>query len=173
MPTWFGGGWWNNQGGPAPNAPTLAIRDNQDGASALGSVSGSSAGSSNVIWTMPVIAGGMLTDQGSRLGDGNLTLSLTPGYYLGFCLSYLGTAASLSNLVLFSTSNTLSGGIGCQSESRIDPYLLGDRWRIHPCADLEPVTLYPRLAGSYGAPISVGQAWRDPATQKSAARASS
>lgn len=93
---------------PAPPTPTLTITDSGDGTGATATIAGSSAGSTNTVYTSPVpLSSGSLswTASGSRTGDGTISLSLTPGPYLAYCESAMnGLNATPSNEVFFKTT---------------------------------------------------------------------
>lgn len=120
-------------GGTPPNTPTLALADNADGTGAVATISGSSPGSSNAVYTSPVPSGsGALTWSlgGTRTGDGNVSLSLADGYYLAYCLSTLaGLPSEPSNQVSLRTTGGQSArGVAPTGNQGI--FLAGVAWLI-------------------------------------------
>lgn len=98
-------------GGTAPNTPALSQpADNGDGTGATASISGSSAGSTNTVYTAPWAGAGTSltwTASATRTGDGSVSLSLADGFYAAYCESVLSSLPSLpSNQPLF----TVTGG---------------------------------------------------------------
>ncbi len=81
---------------------TLTLTDNQDSSGATATIAGSSGGA-NVVY---VIAADMLFTalwiaSGSLVGDGDVTLSLVPGYYWAYVAS---NGSTLSSIVYFPVS---------------------------------------------------------------------
>lgn len=84
-----------------PTAPTLVITDNGDDTGATATISGSDAGSSNIIYTAPY-GSDTWTNSGNRIGDGDVDLpDLNIGYYFGFCESTDAGGMSVSNMEVF------------------------------------------------------------------------
>lgn len=79
---------------------TLSIVDNADGTGATATIAGSSGGA-NVVSVQNVdgeLGSLSWTAAGSRTGDGDVSLTLTPGYYWAYCVT---GGTSLSGLVYF------------------------------------------------------------------------
>ena len=92
-----------------PATPALSQpADKADGTGATATISGSTAGSANTVYTAPWTgAGGNLTWTASatRTGDGAVSLSLSNGFYLVYCESVLAGLPSLpSNFPAFQTT---------------------------------------------------------------------
>lgn len=126
--TFFGRTFGNNTGGStAPPAPTLVVTDHKDGSGATATISGSAAGSANVVnvalWTG---ANGSLSfvNAGNRTGDGDVTLSLTNGQRVAFVTSTVGALSSESNEYVFtSTGGSNPGSMTGRVDSRLDTIL--------------------------------------------------
>lgn len=86
-------------GGTPPNTPTLSQPvDNADGTGATATITGSSAGSTNQVYTAPWAAAGndlTWTLAATRTGDGAVSLSLADGYYVAKCESVLSSLPAL------------------------------------------------------------------------------
>lgn len=88
----------------ALTAPTLAITDAADGTGGTAAVSGGATGATNTLYVGSWAGGvGGVTSavEGSRTGNGNITMTLTPGYYWGWVVSSLGGIEATSSLVYF------------------------------------------------------------------------
>ena len=110
--TFFGRTYGNNTNSPAPppSTPTLAVADNADGTGVTATVAGSDAGSSNTVYAVTVAPGPAVpawVSKGTRVGDGTVSVSLSPGYYFFYCLSTVaaGTAASAPLMAAATSSN--------------------------------------------------------------------
>lgn len=94
--------------GPQPDKPTLTIVDNADGTGAVATIAGSTAGSTNEVFTQ-AISGGLGTapevSGGSRIGDGTVALSLTNGYYWANVVSTVNNCDAVSAAVYFLTTS--------------------------------------------------------------------
>jgi|GEM_PF-3866914 len=80
-----------------PASPTLALVDKADGSGAVATISGSTPGATNTVYTASWGGVGTLTwtARGSRAGNGTVDLSLPPGIYLAYVVSVLdGQAVS-------------------------------------------------------------------------------
>lgn len=89
--------------GNPPDVPVLSIADNAD-ETATATVSGSSSGATNIVQTQHVaseLGGGTWTTQGGRIGDGDVIISVTPGYYWARVVSTLNGMSASSNPVYF------------------------------------------------------------------------
>ncbi|HEV3021857.1 MAG TPA: hypothetical protein VGX76_05300 [Pirellulales bacterium] len=94
-------------GGTLPNVATLSMADNGNGTGAVGTIAGSTAGSSNVIYTAPWtgLSGNLVwTASSPRTGDGTIALAIANGVYIGYCLSTLTGVYTLSNEPVFRTT---------------------------------------------------------------------
>jgi len=90
-------------GGTAPTiaVPTLTVVDNEDGTGAVATIAGSTAGSTNTVYTAPWPAA-TFTSQGSRSSDGTVALSITTtGPYWGYVLSSIDGFTKASGLIAF------------------------------------------------------------------------
>lgn len=76
-------------GGAAPDTPSLAVVDNANG-TATATVSSSTSGSSNVVWTLLTSATSWV-NSGSRSSDGTVTLTLSDGIYWSYVVSTLNS----------------------------------------------------------------------------------
>ena len=93
-----------------PNVPVLSVVDSADGTGGIATISGSSAGSSNVAsffnLNFPI---GAWTVAGTRTGDGTIPIPAVPGYYWLNVQSSLAGQSVVSNLVYAGfTSATLA-----------------------------------------------------------------
>lgn len=83
--------------------PTLAIADNADGTGCVATVTTSTAGTTNTLYSQAVdgeIGTSTWTSRGSRVGDGTISVSLTTmGYYWWKLVSTDGSTSDVSNLV--------------------------------------------------------------------------
>lgn len=82
--------------------PTLTLSDNGDGTGATATIAGSSPGSTNTVYTAPWsggIGGAEWTNQGSRVGDGMLSLAIESGAYWAYVQSTLAGESVVSTLV--------------------------------------------------------------------------
>jgi hypothetical protein len=90
-------------------APTLSLVDNENGTGAVATISGSTAGSTNSVYTARWFGGfvnGAFTLAGSRTGDGTISLSLPDGYHWGYVLSTkAGEESVVSAMVGFRTTS--------------------------------------------------------------------
>lgn len=87
-----------------PDAPTLAVADDGDDTGATATISDSSAGSANVVYTRAVSGGlgsSAWVNSGNRTGDGTVSLDLAAGYYMAYVESTLNSQTSSSNVVYF------------------------------------------------------------------------
>jgi hypothetical protein len=85
----------------------LTITDNQDGTGATATVTGSDAGSANVVYASAVSDGPNVIPwaaAGSRTGDGTVLLPLSPAYYYGYAAGLVSGAPALSIPVRFPVS---------------------------------------------------------------------
>ncbi|HEV3006159.1 MAG TPA: hypothetical protein VGX78_16945 [Pirellulales bacterium] len=85
-------------GGSPPSKPTLTLTDKGDGTGATAAISGSDPGTTNTVYTAssPCVVGSVpRTAAGSRTGDGTLSLALSPGWYIAYCVSSSGSLVSL------------------------------------------------------------------------------
>lgn len=121
-------------GSSPPNTPTLALSDNADGTGAVASIAGSSAGSTNAVYTSPVPTGsGALVWSlgGTRTGDGAVPLSLNDGYYLAYCESTLaGLAAPPSDTYALRTTGGASSPRSIAAAGHFATALDGVAWLI-------------------------------------------
>ena len=89
--------------------PRLTILDNRDGSGAVATIYGSTAGSTNTVYTTRF--GGDVTSinfqsAGNRTGDGNLSIAEpTTGRYYAYVHSTLGGSDAVSGIVGFAVSN--------------------------------------------------------------------
>lgn len=89
-------------GGSPPAAPTLAVADLANGTGALATISGGDSLAVNTIYAQPFsgeLGAGVWSPIGSRVGDGNLTLSLAVGFWWVRCQAVTAGGAAESNLV--------------------------------------------------------------------------
>jgi hypothetical protein len=87
-----------------PDAPILAVADDGDNTGATATITGSSAGSANVVYTRAVSGGIGSTawvNSGNRTGDGTVSLALAAGYYWARVESTLNSQVVNSNVVYF------------------------------------------------------------------------
>lgn len=92
------------------NIPLLSVADNGDGTGGIATVSGSTGGSTNTIWVAPYSQGGLVfTNEGARVGDGTVPISLPPGNYIGYITSTLGSAGTDSRSIAFTLSAVPTG----------------------------------------------------------------
>jgi len=97
------------------NIPILTVTDNGDGTGGVAHVSGSTGGTTNTIWVAPYSQGGLVfTNEGARVGDGTVPIALSPGNYIGYITSTLGTASTDSAAIAFTLTaiptGTANGG---------------------------------------------------------------
>lgn len=93
-----------------PATPTLTIADNGDGTGAVVTIAGSTAGSTNQVYTVSR-SGGSWTLGGSRTGNGTVVVTLATGGYLVYVLSSLSGGYAISAVSTFSvTDSTLASG---------------------------------------------------------------
>jgi hypothetical protein len=87
---------------PAVNTPTLTLTDLANGSGVTATVAGSTTGSTNTIYAAQW-AGGFVpqahTSQGSRTGDGNVSLTLSTGYWWVYCRSTLAGSDGAVSLI--------------------------------------------------------------------------
>lgn len=93
--------------GPAPSAITHTAEDNGNGTATV-TISGGSSGATNVAWTLPT-TGGDWTNQGSRVGNGTVIISLTDGRYFVYVRS------TLNSQDYSSAPSLLRMGVGSES----------------------------------------------------------
>jgi len=82
--------------------PTLTLTDNADDTGCVCAVTGSTAGSTNTLFSSPWSGGfipAAFTSAGSRVGDGNVTLALAAGYYWVYCRSTKAGEDGVASLV--------------------------------------------------------------------------
>lgn len=92
-----------------PNTPALTAVDQEDGTGATATITGSTAGSTNVIYTAPLSSLGSVsfTSSGTRVGDGTVDLALSSGLYWAYCVSTLSGVSATSNFILLRVSSGL------------------------------------------------------------------
>lgn len=95
--------------GNPPATPTLSQPvDNGDGTGATASITGSTAGCTNIVQTAPWSGPGtelVWTTSATRVGDGAVSLALSDGFYVARCYSTLGGLPSIvSDEPLFQVS---------------------------------------------------------------------
>lgn len=76
--------------GPPPSSPVLSAADNGNDTGATATISGASAGTTNLFYAAPWSGGmvpGSWTSYGNRVGNGTKTLPLAAGYWWIYCLS--------------------------------------------------------------------------------------
>lgn len=94
-----------------PASPTLSIADNGDDTGAVATLSGSTALSTNVVYTQRVLltlGTNAWVNQGNRTADGTIAFDLDVGYYWAYCKSSLAGSDALSNLVYFNVTDGIS-----------------------------------------------------------------
>jgi hypothetical protein len=87
-------------GGDPPTAPTLSIADQEDGTGATATVSGGDADATHTIY-VSVWPGGSFADEGDRVGNGTVDLSLTTGPYWAYCEASNDYGTASSDMVAF------------------------------------------------------------------------
>lgn len=88
--------------------PTLTVEDNGDGTGAVATIADSTGGSTNTVSVVKWTGTAQSTaweSEGSRSGDGTVSLSLTKGYYWAKCESVSGGESVTSNLVYFAVTD--------------------------------------------------------------------
>lgn len=91
-------------GGGAINTPVLAVADAADGTGGTATVSNATGGTTNTLYVGQWgggVGGVSWVSEGSRSGNGTITMTLTPGYYWGKVRSSDGTSAVDSDSVYF------------------------------------------------------------------------
>lgn len=87
-----------------PDTPALAVADDADGTGATATITASTTGSANIVFTRAV-SGGLGTsawvNSGNRTGNGTVSLSLAAGYYMAYVQSTLNDQEVISNVVYF------------------------------------------------------------------------
>jgi hypothetical protein len=103
------------------------VADHKDGSGATATITGSASGSLNVVNVAPWTgANGSLAfvNVGNRVGDGDVTLSLTNAQRLAFVTSTVGSLSSVSNDYAFTTTGGASpGAMTGRIDSRLDTIL--------------------------------------------------
>ena len=88
----------------APGTPTVTFADAGDGTGATATIAGSDADSTNEVWTQ-AFDGSLGTatwiSGGSRIGNGDVTVTLSVGHYLGYVVSTSGEGTSTSTVTYF------------------------------------------------------------------------
>lgn len=81
--------------------PTLRVRDNQDGGNITATIAGSTAGTTNTLWSQQVVnsGAGTWTSLGSRVNDGEVILAPGVGYHWFHAVSTDGVTNAMTNLV--------------------------------------------------------------------------
>lgn len=88
-----------------PNTPTITVADNADGTGGVITVTGSSGGSANQVFTNSPRTGLWIAGN-SRVGDGTIAVPVNAGYYWIYVLSTLAGQSTISNVLR--TAFTLS-----------------------------------------------------------------
>lgn len=93
--------------------PTLAVSDNGNGTGAMATIYGSSSGATNYVYVANWNGSGLsFAVGGSRTGNGTVSLPLSNGEHLAYCVSILTAQSTISNHVDFQTS----GGLGVPAD---------------------------------------------------------
>ena len=87
-------------GGSPPAKPTLVVVDQEDGTGATATISGADSGTTNTVYVSDW-PGSVFVSKGSRVGNGNVDLSLTTGPKWGFVKSVSAGGDTYSNMVQF------------------------------------------------------------------------
>lgn len=116
-------GFGPTSGGPGvgPTTPTLSVADNGNG-TATATISTSSTGSSNSVYLANDV-GDAWSLEGSRTGNGTVTLTLPPGRYFAYVQSILNDQSANSVVVLFRIG-VVSGASLTHSPADVLRYLL-------------------------------------------------
>ena len=88
----------------APGTPSVAFADDGDGTGATATITGSDADAINTVWTQAFngsLGTATWTSSGSRIGNGEVSLTLTTGHYLGYVTSASGEGTSASTVTYF------------------------------------------------------------------------
>jgi len=89
---------------PGPDTPVLAVADDADNTGATATITASTSGSENIVFTRAV-SGGLGTSpwvsSGNRTGNGTVSLNLAAGYYMAYVQSTLNSQQTVSNQVYF------------------------------------------------------------------------
>lgn len=86
--------------GGSVNTPALSVADKRDGTGATATISNSTTGTTNTVFTSPW-PGDSFSQSGQRTGDGDVNLSLTVGPHWAYVTSVLGDAFAFSDMVQF------------------------------------------------------------------------
>lgn len=101
-------------GGSAPATPVLTVTDNGNGTGGVATVTGSTAGTTNTVYSQPN-GSTTWTSRGNRTGDGTISMSITTtGRYFFVVLSVNANGTVASNVVdLYITDTTTSVHYRC------------------------------------------------------------
>jgi hypothetical protein len=99
----LGRGFGTTSTSTPPATPTMTATDNGDGTGAVATIAGSTAGSTNRVYTVPA-AGGSWTLSGTRTGDGVVALTLAAGVYFAYVLSTSGGGSAVSTVATIRVS---------------------------------------------------------------------
>jgi hypothetical protein len=129
---WHNSHWIGQDTSGSINSPTLAVADQGDGTGATATVSGSTAGTTNTIYTSSfsgATGSGSWTNSGNRVGNGTVDLSLSVGHYFAYCDSTNGSLSEVSGPVYFvvtSTTQSIYYQILAGVQSRLQAISLAD-----------------------------------------------
>lgn len=107
----------------AVDSPSIAATDNGDGTATV-TISGSTAGSTNTVFTQTVGVGTWVS-VGSRTGDGSVTFPISNGRYYIYVKSTAGSSSEVSNVVLLAVYDSADSFLD-ESPAHIVAVLLAD-----------------------------------------------
>lgn len=95
-------------GGGDPGSPILTVADAGNGTDATATITGTDSGAANVVYVAafdPALGPQPLSNEGNRSGNGDVSLTLTPGHYVAIVLASLDGTSAISPPVYFSITD--------------------------------------------------------------------
>lgn len=90
--------------------PTLSFADAHDGSGGTLTITGSTAGATNTLYTQRIdstwYGDAGWHEEGNRTGSGTITVTCEPGVYMGYVLSVSGLESNVSTPLLFRSSDS-------------------------------------------------------------------